>query len=101
MVKDSDLYPLLEDALSIAKAAEKLSDLSRNMGGIDKDFDHEGNKDALDNLRDSQPIALEQIKIIESYATLLRLKCAALQAMAESQGCELSESELEIMRGLK
>ena len=101
MIKDSDLYPLLEDALSIAKAAERLSDVSRHMGGIDRDFDEEGNKNALDNLRDSQPIALEQIKIIENYATLLRCKCAALQALAEAQGCNLSEAELKIMRDLK
>jgi len=100
VIKDSDIFPLLEDALSIAKAAERLSDVSRHMGGIDRDFDEEGNKNALDNLRDSQPIALEQIKILENYAVLLRCKCAALQALAEQQGCDLSASEFLAMATL-
>ena len=101
MIHDKDLYPLIEDALSIAKAAEKLSHASRYMGGYHEGYDEDGNKTALEDLAANQPIALEQIKIIENYAVLLRCKCAELQALAEAQGCELSESELNIMKDLK
>ena len=64
MIKDSDLFPLLEDAYSIAKAAEKLKDAARHMGGMHEGYDPDGNQRAFEDLRDNQPIALEQIKII-------------------------------------